>query len=110
MKFKDRFEKRELIGYSDREGTDIRDGDIVEFYYCFEKGESSNGEDEDYSRMVDVAVNYKGSPVFFCDLGMGSYAWRYNDVCKVIGNIWENPELSSMFPEELLEELFDTRY
>ena len=106
MKLKNKIEKRELIGLRDREGSDIREGDIVEFYYDWKKGSSPVNKNGKYSKMIDVVVIFEGDPAFFCNLGIGAHAWRYNDVCKVIGNIWENPELITSFPEELIEKLF----
>ncbi len=75
------------IGYKDKNGTEIREGDLVEFWFDTDEGPSGD-KNSGFTRMVDVVEIHDGIPYFVDkDMGSGAYAGRYNDVCEIIGNI-----------------------
>lgn len=75
------------IGLNDKDGTPIREGDLVEFWFCCFNGPSDEPK-EGFTRMVDEVKIIDGNAYFVDhDVQGGAFAWRYNHVCKVIGNI-----------------------
>ena len=79
--FPERFIRELWTGLKDREGTDIYEGDILEWS---EKDEES-GDVEIYREAVCWLYDSWGNT--FCDLG------DIHLISKVIGNIHENPDL-----------------
>jgi uncharacterized phage protein (TIGR01671 family) len=79
---------KEEIGLKDKEGTPIREGDIVEFFFDADYGHGD--EESGFARMVDT-VEKHGEMWYFMDhdIGCGAFAYRHNDHCRVIGNIHE---------------------
>jgi hypothetical protein len=75
---------REPTGLRDMDGREIFTGDVVEFYFCADKGYSREPS-ANYTRMRDLVVKQDGDFYFVCEFG-GSYAWRHNDFCRVIGD------------------------
>ena len=76
-------------GLPDENQDEIYEGDIVRFYF------SAFG-DEPGTEMIDEVKFEDGHFVFWCeDVRSYAYACRFNDICKIIGNIYENPELLS---------------
>ncbi len=85
---------KEPIGYTDKNGTDIREGDLVEFWFDADFGVSPVAHD-DYTRMVDVVEIIDGKPYFTDkDIEGSAFAWRFAHACSVIGNIHEVPVLT----------------
>ena len=85
-------------GLLDKNGTEVYVGDIVRFYF---KANDALGDlldealnDASPTEMIDVVECDEGT-FFFTNTttGDGAYAYRYNEICEVIGNIEENPEL-----------------
>jgi len=87
----------ELVQYTglhDKNGKEIYEGDIVQFYFCADHPlATSPKKDKDITEMVDE-VKFKEGAFFFCtpDVGDCAHARRFNRRCEVIGNIYENPE------------------
>ena len=75
---------RKAIGLKDMDGRDIYTGDIVEFYFCSDKGHSKEPNDN-YTRMRDLVEEIDGDFYFTCSFGR-AFAWRHNEYCRVIGN------------------------
>jgi uncharacterized phage protein (TIGR01671 family) len=102
---------REQINLQDKNGMEIREGDIVRFY-CGERifGDPSTlGYDhENATEMIDVVKKMGDEYYFVCDLGLASFAWRHNKHCEVIGNVYDNPELCPC--EQLLPRLIAGKY
>ena len=82
---------REHIGYNDRNGKPIREGDIVEFTVTYDCKENPTYDSEDGTLMVDTVVENKGQYYFRNnDLGGGSsFPWRHNEYCTITGSIYE---------------------
>lgn len=82
-------------GLSDMDGKPIHTGDIVEFY--FEPGTNFGvpfHSKEEKQHSVDVVVQIDRVFYFVSPSTQGgARAWRYNQVCKVIGDIFATPEL-----------------
>lgn len=79
---------KENTNLKDRDGRDILEGDIVEFFVTYDYYENPTYDSPDATRMVDV-VEIAGDDVLFVipSTQFGSYAWRHNRFCRVIGNI-----------------------
>jgi uncharacterized phage protein (TIGR01671 family) len=80
-------------GLKDKDGTEIFEGDMVEFWFSFDEGISSEPR-PNFTRMLDLVEIHDGQP-YFVDkcIGSGALAWRYNEYCKVIGNIYDAPKM-----------------
>lgn len=74
---------RKPIGLTDMNGQMIFTGDIVEFYFCADKGHSKEPSTE-YTRMRDLVVEKDGEYYFACGIG-AAYASMHNDFCRIIG-------------------------
>ena len=74
---------REPTGILDMDGNEIYTGDIVEFYFCADKGHSKV-PDRAYTKMRDLVIKDNGICYFVCAFGK-SYASRHSDYCRVIG-------------------------
>lgn len=90
-------------GYKDRKGNPIMVGDIVVFYYDWKRGASNKSKKGKFSKMVDIIYEEEGDFYMISSIGSGAYIWRYNNYCKVIGNVWDNSDL-------LIEENFDKNW
>ena len=104
-----------VIGVSDtlydREGREIKPGDIVEFYFGADydgNGTSSPVETDDApTRMVDFVK--AGGPFglsFICPGVGGAYGFRFARHCKVIGRL---PEDRHLFPAWTTDEELDPK-
>ena len=82
---------KKYSGWDDKNGIPINHGDIVRFYFDANNG-YSDSESEGYSEMIDLCAYDEEDGAFYlnCDLGMGSFVWRCNQYCEVIGNVYEN--------------------
>lgn len=76
-------EERKPVGLHDIDGKEIFTGDVVEFYFCTDKGHSKEPS-EDYTRMRDLVIEDDGEFYFVCGFG-GSPARLHSDYCRVIG-------------------------
>ena len=77
---------RELIGLNDKDGTPIREGDIVEFFFDEFRGYGDGASG--FTRMIDVVEKHDDEWLFVSQaIGRGAYAWRHNRHCRIIGNI-----------------------
>jgi hypothetical protein len=71
-------------GLTDITGKPILTGDIVEFFFDFYQGYSSDPECG-YTRMRDiVSIEETGEVMFMCRMG-GCFTWRAVSYCRVIG-------------------------
>lgn len=75
----------QYTGLKDRYGTDIYEGDIVNCDECYGKIEWN----EEYASFCLLIPYNDGNDVSFDEEMLYDYA----DECRVIGNIYENPEL-----------------
>jgi len=88
-------------GKKDIEGKEIKNGDIVVFYWDEQLGygESKYTEKGVFTEMVDICFfNRKDCRfVLWSNIGNGAYLERHSDNCKVIGSV--------MIEEDRLEKL-----
>jgi uncharacterized phage protein (TIGR01671 family) len=79
---------RELIGLKDRDGRDIREGDIVEFSVEYDELERPTYDSPNATRMVDTVKVIDGIAYFVDEDDQGGgFASRHAEHCRVIGNI-----------------------
>ena len=78
----DEVELMQYTGLKDKNGVEIYEGDIVEFYIDFGYG----------MQKVIAKITYKDSGFKYESLAGTDFMNIFNDV-KIIGNIYENPEL-----------------
>lgn len=89
----------QLIGLKDRDGREIRVGDIVEFYFCGDHGTKTSGdpcepfEDCRPTRCVDEVIDVDGMFYFQSPGFGGAMASRHNDKCRVIGSLPDDCEM-----------------
>ena len=99
---------RKQSNYKDRDGKILAHGDIVRFYYSATYGywlDEASGDKKDFTEMIDI-VHFDGeSWRLYSDIGRASYIGRHNDFCKLIGNVWDNPELVKSFPASLVAQI-----
>jgi hypothetical protein len=82
-------------GLQDSRGTPIKTGDIIKFYTRAETAEAvpfdSPGPKHE---VIDVVLEIDRVVYFISpSTHSGARAWRYNQVCQVVGNLQDNPEL-----------------
>ena len=92
--------------YKDKNGTTIRDGDVVEFFFSADYGYGDSDENKEYTKMVDL-IDYDENLMVCTDTGRGCYIWRCNDECTVIGNVFENPSLQLLVPTEWIKDMYE---
>jgi hypothetical protein len=88
--------ERKPIGLKDNDGVEIHVGDVVEFFFCADHGAGMLPQDVcecPPTRMVDEVIEDGGKFYFQCPGHGGAFAWRYNDVCRVIGTLPDNFEM-----------------
>jgi len=87
---------RERIGLKDRNGCEIREGDIVEFHVEYDWIERPTFDTPTATRMVDTVKILDGIAYFWDeDISSGAYAWRHAEHCRVIGNIHDAMEVGA---------------
>ncbi len=80
-------------GYKDKNGTPINHGDIVIFYFDADYGHGD--EQSGYTKMVDVCFYDNQIDVFLLlnECGRGSFIFRHNKYCEVIGSVYKKEDL-----------------
>ena len=75
----------------DLDGSIIQEGDVVCFYFDAVLGTYEDKHEDvnkdDFTEMIDVVKNIDNHLYFISDIGSGTFASRYNEHCKIIGNI-----------------------
>lgn len=88
----------QFTGLLDKNGKEIYEGDMVRFYYSVFRGACCGHHEDinkdDYTEIIDEVIFKDGAFYFWWREGeRGALAWQYNDVCEVIGDVHNNPEL-----------------
>lgn len=80
--------EREPIGLNDRDGTPIRCGDLVEFWFDADEGILEPEDGSESTHMIDEVCKVNGHWAFLCrEVGAAAYASRYAAHCRVIGQV-----------------------
>ena len=86
---------KEYTGYNDKNGTKIREGDLVRFFWDWEKGYSDSA-DGGYTEMIDTVRYEDGAWYIICPtIGDGAFIWRHNEHCEIIGSIHDEEKVES---------------
>lgn len=90
---------KEEIGLKDRDGSPIREGDIVEYVIAYDYShppvptyDSPTG-----TRRVEI-VRLMDGEYYFCNdtFGSSAYASEHNEQCKIMGNIHDGCSVASL--------------
>ena len=109
LPFHDDIELMQSIGARDSEGVEIFEGDIVEYI------ENLPVEPEKRISLVGSirSVDYANNSILYPFINIGSFCYKNNQITgvlndpkqsKIIGNIWETPELLSEISQIALRE------
>lgn len=77
-------EQREKTGLLDRNGVEIRDGDIVRFYFDILYGYSTSSENGRYTEMIDHVEKHYGQWFFVNSLRQAAPAYQHAPYCEVV--------------------------
>jgi len=96
------FAMREPIGLKDRDGIDIKEGDIVEFAVEYDHLERPTYDSPNATPMRDTARIMEGSAYFVNEYGWAGFAWRHAEHCRVVGSIYGTKKPAPLSQDGLL--------
>jgi uncharacterized phage protein (TIGR01671 family) len=79
----------QFTGIKDVNGNDIYEGDILALQYPIR----DNFGDDDAFLLINVVIEFHGGSFWFNGEGYTDCNWHFYDDYKIVGNIYENPEL-----------------